>query len=369
MEIVRKWIGLWLVALGSTLHAQTDLAFSYQVDVQTHYGFILAHRQNIDHVIKGHTPGIELSFTKRTNGAKAWHAPFRFPSVGATYMFLDLGNPDELGYAHAALAFIRLPLATGTRSRVEVKLATGPGFITKRWDRLENHNNILIGSNLNLAVQFQLAYQLRLTQRLAARSSLGLTHFSNGASELPNLGINVISASSGLAYSFGRMRTNLKVDTSRVSYTYGTGILTTVGGFYKEAVDEGGERFAAGSWVVDAYTDISPKSRLSIGVSSMYNGALEKTYRIDEGIETDSFTDWLQFGIHAGYHLKFTRWELFLQNGFYVYSQRYPSGRIFTRIGGRYLVTNQWFVTASLKSHLLKADYFEFGFGRYLWRN
>ncbi|NEQ50506.1 MAG: acyloxyacyl hydrolase [Leptolyngbya sp. SIO3F4] len=366
MERIRNWCWVFLGVVPYLATGQVS-SYSQGVEVLGHYGFIIAHRQNIDHVIKGHTPGLEVNYEVKLRGKQPWQHCYGFPTYGASYLYFDLGNPEELGYGHGILAFFRFPLWQNRTSRFDLKLASGLGYITKRWERLENHNNILIGSHFNMAVQFQASYRWQFQPRWAFRSGIGLTHFSNGASVIPNLGINLMTVSAGLTYEFGKAPVPA-LDTNVFSYEDGWGLLTSVAGFFKEAVDEGGDRYAAGTWLLEGYRDVSTRSRFSLGVSTMYNGSLEKVYAAEEDLFTDRWTDWLQVGIQFGYHLKMNRWELYLQNGVYVYSLRYPNGILFSRLGGRYRVNREWFLTANLKSHLLKADYFEFGFGRYLWR-
>ena len=68
-----------------------------------------------------------------------------------------------------------------------------------------------------------------------------------------------------------------------------------------------------------------------------------------------------QLGIRGGYTLHIDQMQLFLQTGVYVLDTYQKDGLLYSRVGLRYYFTEHMAVNLSLKTHLFRADYAEFG--------
>jgi len=45
-------------------------SIKFLVESKVHYGFVMAHHKNMEHLVTGHFPAFELDFGRQTNGEK-----------------------------------------------------------------------------------------------------------------------------------------------------------------------------------------------------------------------------------------------------------------------------------------------------------
>ena len=170
-------------------------------------------------------PAIEASIYQHTFGRNEWETVYNYPYIGVTFYHAHFGfnfenNPevgDALGSVFALYPFINYPLNPSESSQLTFKLGVGVGYLTKCFDNFENYQNFSIGSHVNAAVNLSFEYRQRITPRFMGVASLGLTHFSNGSTKLPNYGLNTFSTALGLAYYMRDPRINL-TPTQRPDY-------------------------------------------------------------------------------------------------------------------------------------------------------
>jgi hypothetical protein len=126
-----------------------------------------------------------------------------YPSIGLTFYYSGFGNDSisaELGKVFALYPFINFPITPGESSRLTFKLGVGVSYLTNKFDPKENYHNYAIGSHVNASINLSFEYRQRIVDRLHWVTSAGLTHFSNGATRSPNMGINILSAATGLSW-------------------------------------------------------------------------------------------------------------------------------------------------------------------------
>lgn len=81
------------------------------------------------------------------------------------------------------------------------ELNLGMSFNWKPYDAFDNPNNIALGSSVNIHVGANLYLKTPLSNKLDLRYGVGVSHFSNGAYQLPNKGLNMISPFVELVYN------------------------------------------------------------------------------------------------------------------------------------------------------------------------
>lgn len=77
----------------------------------------------------------------------------------------------------------------------------GVSFNWKHYDPIHNPENIIIGSGINAHVTGLLYFSYQLNKYFDLHLGASITHFSNGASKLPNSGINLIAPFIELKYN------------------------------------------------------------------------------------------------------------------------------------------------------------------------
>ncbi len=90
----------------------------------------------------------------------------------------------------------------------------GVSFNWKPYDVNTNPENIVIGSKVNVHVAGMLYFRWRLNPYFDLHMGAAITHFSNGASRLPNSGINTVSPFVELKYNINPAPQNFPVDNN-----------------------------------------------------------------------------------------------------------------------------------------------------------
>lgn len=328
--------------------------------LKAHKGFIWVHRENMGHLVKGHPNIFELTVALPTYGEKHWQQIYQYPEVGLSLLYVDMANPKQLGAAYSIIPNINFPLSKNNRVSLSLRAGVGAGYLTRKYDRLGNHKNNAYSTALNGAVNFQLENRINLTEKLSLRTGLAFTHFSNGAYRMPNLGINIVTANTGLHYTIGESRQRILPDTSVKLkkpfnfYIVGiTGIksLFVLGGQYPSyAITSIFERH------------VSHKSSFGFGFDLNYNTSIiDKLQKLD-GISIGK-REILQSGMHFSYALNVSRLSLFINKGLYLRQVDNHTGKVYHRLGLRYRFNNRIIGNFSLKTHYGVADYFEYGIG------
>jgi hypothetical protein len=357
------FIFLLVIAFSFPSNAQERQSAHYfdnaSIVARLHYGFLLAHRERVEHLVQ-HTSGFEISLSRQMTGEKEWHQSYKYPQTGYSYIFLDFSQPKILGNAHALMAFINFPFVRTNMFQFSMRLSCGLGYLTKRYERVENYKNDVTGSHLNAAIQFNFETRYRLADQLYFNFNVGLTHFSNGSFRTPNLGINNPSVNGGFTYQFHRSGEFVATDHSTVIKKLQVDVLYSAG--VKEIYPPTGKKYVAHTLSSTVMKPVSRKVRLGIGLDVFYDLSLIRAFRNSNETVPDDFKI-VRSGIHVGEELMIGKLSILLQMGAYWLDQFKEDGSFYHRIGFKYLLGQHLFANLTLKSHFARADYVECGFG------
>jgi hypothetical protein len=343
-------------------------------DVGLEHGRIFKHSPKIAFPIPDRSYGIGLHMLFQTNGRKEWHQHHGYPMVGASLQYFDLGDPEVLGKAIAFYPNITLKLADRRRWMLHFRLGSGLSWVTRPYDRLTNPSNNSIGSRLNNATHFRLAAGFPLSERWAAFAGFSFTHFSNGAAQMPNLGINVPAVSASIRYTASPVK---KAEQA-----------------FWDASRRPPRRLGGQAYLAMAYKESNPPGAAKWPV---YKASVAGIYRISKvqnllwGAEYEFQQSIYHFSLHtftARSHREAredaSRWMLFLGNewnfgnvGLLVQAGYYLSRRssvlvpfpFYNKLGLRYYLpptgrpATQFFASIYLKSHIITAEYISIGIG------
>lgn len=153
---------------------------------QGSFGFVLPHRSEMNAIVTGHSwnVGIHRGHWSDDEWRKPWS---RFGPIweGLEVGWLNGGSP-EIGQVGSALWMIQVPFTTNSR----VQLGTGVGWALSPYSMDERPLSFALGSHLNAGLHLSIHRKLISLNEKELSLSAGITHFSNGAIALPNLGIN-----------------------------------------------------------------------------------------------------------------------------------------------------------------------------------
>lgn len=335
---------------------------NFSVAAGLHHGFIIPHRSTVNEVIDGHTNGIEIDLIKQTQGDKEWQKAYGLPETGLSLSFWNYGNPDELGYGTAIIPYIDFPMAWGRKLSLDLRFGWGLSYISEKFDYEDNYKNLTIGTNINYAILVFPHFRYRFSERVAAGAGFGLTHFSNGALQMPNLGINIASASVAVHYSFGK---SIENTYSKDTVKFGTLPYWTFYGAagLKEKYPVMGPKYAAFTFFADRSFQVTRKSAFGGGVDIFYDQSDMVVLEEEEEGKDLPLSEAVKVGIHGSYELCISRLSFTFNIGTYLYANVTTYGRVYNRIGTRYKINDRWFACLNLKTHYGKADYVEYGIG------
>lgn len=360
--IVCVFLGYMFSIYPKTAFAQIYPKKDFIISAEGHYGFIMSHKNNMAHLIKGHIYGGELSYTFRTDGCKPWQQIYKYPEIGLCVFTMYLANPHQLGNLGALYPFINLRLnKLSSNVHFNLRLGEGLAYVTKRFDRINNHKNNVIGSHLNGFVNIRLNASTLLANTWRLNLGIGLSHASNGAAKTPNLGINMATLNAGIGYVFGNKCIDVRMDTIVPCAKNWKISLMAISGIKEREIPDGPKYLIFGLQT-NVYKTLNYKNKLGGGIGATYNNATIAEWTRDS-IPTKQLADILQVGAKFSYAYIINKLSFPVDFGVYFYKRQNANGQFFHRIGVRYMLTKHLIANLTLLTHWAKADYFEGGVG------
>ena len=172
------------------------LAQRWGVELHTQKALVFRGAQAI---ARGNPQAIELRLLKATDGSAWWHRPHQYPRFGININYLDFNDPI-LGQSLSMQITGERNIFKRKRLQFNFVAGMGIAWITNPFDRQNNNKNIMLSGNLNSSwiANFSLAWQIKPPWQLMFE--FGIIHYSNGAVQLPNQGINLATANVGIGY-------------------------------------------------------------------------------------------------------------------------------------------------------------------------
>lgn len=358
-----------LILINSASFAQKPHSFqapNLMFETRANYGFLTAHHLEMES-FNSHFPSLEFSLSRSTYGKNQWEVMYHYPVTGLTYWSAWLGEPDIMGKAHALMPYISFPLTKSDKAEFDFRLSAGIGYLTKRFDRLENYKYIAIGSHLNAAINLMFEYRWKPVNHLQLSGGIQLMHFSNGSVKTPNFGLNIPSVSLGAAFRLNKENPYIKRSIRphlemfefdghkyiEVRVSSGFGI--------KDISEVSDERYKVLTGSVSALKSISYKSKAGIGVDFSYDGS-DSHYLGAKGVDYDNDYKLIKPGVSLMYEVVLSRLSFPMGLGFYT-GGAYFEGNTYFKLGINYIVVRNLFLSVNLKTRYAKADFVTFGLG------
>jgi hypothetical protein len=145
---------------------------------------------------------IRLEYGKQTTGEAIWEQWYNYPIYGIGFYGVDFFNEDELGQPSAIYGFFNGFFKRWERWRFGYEIGFGLTYNWKPFDHDANPHNIAIGSYNTVYIDAGLTLKYLISKRFDLDLGFSFTHFSNGATAVPNFGINLLAPRLGLTYQF-----------------------------------------------------------------------------------------------------------------------------------------------------------------------
>lgn len=362
---MHKYLLACCILLGLNTQAQNIDNQSLVYGASFKGGFLMAHRAHMSHLVHKNAYGFELNVSKQHVEDSFFAKSSRYSLSGLAFEFRNFGYDEVLGQSFSLSQFTTYPLLqTKHHFFIDFRMESGVAYITKTYDKELNPKNNAIGSHINAKAGLQFRFTQYFNQFYLGLG-VEMSHFSNGAIQYPNLGLNNASVLFNVGYAPNSRESYQKshpldkhLDDKSAS------LMVVLIGSVKERVpvpyDAKKYPVFAGrfSWV----KPINKKWNYELGVDLVYNKANQ--YYFSDTTYASSAVP--QMGVYAGMSLNYYQSQLFFGFGYYFLDKINPMGREYNRIGYRYFFTEHWSGLFSIRANFGKADFFDFGVA-YKW--
>ncbi len=335
-----------------------------EIGITGHLGFVIPHHAEVKNLITGHSKGIGFSADWATRGHRTWHNEYPHSRLGIDLFYHDLGNPEQLGFQLCLTPCINLQV-NKPRERYEqrIKAGVGIGYTSKIWDLEDNVQSTFISSPLSTVLMVESQSKWKISDKWQVILGMRLTHLSNAAFRMPNLGTNNIGLFAGIIKSgkTGSFKRSAPTWTPTKKLSF-----NTMGAFgLKEILPPLGKKYL--TWTFTGLADyrLNYRGSLVLGIDLFGNESLPVLLEESQGYSEKG--DMIRFGITGGYFINVDQWRFAFMAGGYLRNPYQQSGWMYSRIRLSYNFTSQWFAAIALKTHKTVADHIELGIG-YQWR-
>lgn len=334
------------------------------MQIEAQHGFILPEYSNLNYLVQKPVQSLNLSLWKPASGTSYWEAVWGYPDFGVNLFYTTLGNDSINGREWALYPFVRFHILQKKRWGIFQQMGIGAGYVTRKFDLNDNYLNITTGSHLNIHFNFRVGVQVQLNSRMQWRASLNFDHFSNGNSREPNLGLNSICASTGLAVRLGASRSRGVPEFPPHEKKQRLEVTARIGGKRARALVS--EYFYTGSLSLEWLRSSFRAVHFGVGADAFFDSSTEAEMKAANSGPYKPIYDF-QTGIHLTQAFIYNRVQVSLQEGLYLgLRYRVKPHPIYTRLAVTYRITDHVAVNMAMKSHLHVLDYPEIGFG-YRW--
>jgi hypothetical protein len=348
---------LFSFALKLTLLSQ---GFDTGFDIKTKLGFLIAHRPMMNHLPEEHTRSVEATYFFQTGGTKDWHLAYKLPKVGVSVLFTTVGNKKVLGNYIGAYSFFQYPFLNKEKHKIYGKFGCGLGFTNTVFNQQTNPKNVAISSRVNALINFTLLYE-RQFKNSHFSAGLDITHFSNGAGKLPNLGLNLPYFLIGYGHFLNKNESlddtkNLKKPTFNQKPWQYSFIATTSFRDYSTLDNKPKKVFSLTASTQKIF-------RLGLAYELGFDLIYKPTIQYYKSVIYKPKESLFQIGFYNAYLMTLDKLQIIVGMGVYVKDDYFPDDRFYHRVGMRYKIANKLILNLTLKSHWAKADYVEYGIG------
>ena len=358
---------LTLLLIGCPAKAQLSRK-NYEIEARMHYGYLYFQHDKYHSALgrySMHAPAYEFSLHRNTYGEHRWEVLHNYPSIGLTFYYSGFLNDSisaELGKVFALYPYINFPITPNERSQLTFKLGVGVSYLTNKFEPKENYHNYAIGSHVNAAINLSFEYRQRIFDRLHWVTSIGLTHFSNGATRTPNMGINIFSVATGFSWYLAKPKELIDKKLRPKNYLFEfdgkrhfvTDIQYTIG--IKDMSQQYGSHqyFFIHNIAANLMLQLTERDRLGIGIEFINDNSAKITH-----------PEWRnEIGLLASYEMMLDHVSFMFNVGLRNNEPLIASSFLFyQKVGLRYYFNDNLFTTLSFTTYDIKADFISIGIG------
>jgi len=359
------------VCLALLIHAQEQ----WQVHGSVQYGFVVPHNSLMDPLITAHSVGGSVRFMKRIS-TRLYSKPYGNPYQGADFTYINTGNIQQLGQQFSLNFWNQFPITRRlfraptckfvAWNKKYINLGIGLGYTTKIWNLQTNYQAPVLGSHVNAALSIGFEQEIFYTEKLQYKLGIRVTHFSNGAFQLPNLGTNTLALTLGVQPltkpKAPKKDEEHEIMLLRLLSKYNYSLSFTNG--WKEVMQPYGKKYPI--YLISAGWDFRTsrvKHGFGLTADVMFNSSLIPLMENRDGVRPNNRSVF-QLGVGPTFCQNFGNTQLRIVQGIYLRDKWAETTPVYQRVIIRHApMDKHWFIQFGLKTHFAKADYGEIGFG------
>jgi hypothetical protein len=378
----RNLFSIAIIMISSiSVGAQTDLnegRFKFY-SFKFHSGRHLYTGQQLSDKLKNGYAAIEFRAGWQSKGKQQWQKELNYPSYGVGLYNGYIGDVDIFGSPHAIFGFMTFHASRIKRNSWQIEPAIGVTYNLKPYNAKMNPINDASGAKVAIYLSLHAGGKYRLNRELDFLYGVDITHFSNGRTFTPNLGLNMWGFSSGIRYNFNADQK--KLDDSEhptklleARPTFGSKlkpspIRETNLSFYQavgtvqNSEDAGtNHRYLVTSSVIELQHKFNTKHAVTAGFDAFVDPSATDT--TDYPLNKEKLERFFP-GAHIGYDFMFWKLLIRFQIGVHLSSiGRTLKGNTFVRPAIRYEINKRLFGQFGLKTRNgAEADFAEIGLG------
>ncbi len=363
--------GIFFLLFNNLLSAQK--LKGYSVSTSMHYGWPFKHKSLLLFDVEQNSVGLDINFSWQTFGRKAWHEWHQFPKFGLDVSFFSLGNKEQLGEAFGFTPNFEFFLIRRPFFQLGWQVGVGLAYLNTTYHAISNSKNNAISASLNNMTTFRLGAVWRWRPMWSVIGGGQFTHYSNGATTLPNFGLNMFTATLGLQY------TPLPLAKEDFLYHKQENIAERKWGYsahiafaYREYISPGGPKYPIYIASLGANYSLSNTHRLIGGMEYEFNRGVYEfgLHSFDFATKKEARQRASRYMLFLADEILFGEWSIVLHLGTYVSKRSFLKPfPIYSKLIIRYYLPaigrspSRIHLSATLKSHKTVAEYVSLGIG------
>jgi Lipid A 3-O-deacylase (PagL) len=368
---LQRWLVICILVINAHFASGQSRFQSWSVESNFHLGRIIKHSPKLLFDINGLTSATELNFSYQTFGKKEWQQHQRYPQMGISLFYHDLGNAAVFGEAWSVIPHINVALHHSLKYQLGFRFGIGLAYLTKPYDVFTNPTNNAFGAHKNSGVLFEINNRWQVNKYWQLRGGLSFMHYSNGTNRLPNFGLNVPALVVGARYTPYLVAkadyTHYDVPKKR-DKKWGAQMWLCMAN--RERGTSGGPSYPVYNVSLSTHFYLNKINRLSFGAEYEYN---KSVYEFGKHVaafnsEAEARRGAARTQLFVGDEFLFGSWGFTILTGIYTSRQSYLlPGPVYNKVITRYYFPEKgkmkWHVGVYLKSHFVIAEYMGFGLG------
>lgn len=320
---------------------------------------------------------VSIELGRQTGGAGGWRRVYNYPAYGLGVYTARFDHQRELGRPIALYGFFSWPFPVAARAQLSADVGLGVAWNWKAYDAATNPTNTALGSSAAYHVNGAVLLHYLASERTSLYGGLTATHWSNGATRQPNLGLAIIGPQAGVRYDFAPRAARAGARTNELPpFAPAWEFLAGVAGSSKNVVAAGdgtvvdGDRrrsFGALNVSTAVRRHFYRFGSVGSGLDVTYDGAAASRVDVVDGRDVESrapASRRMIVGVYGGYEHLLARLSILLDVGYTAFrgvaDPEVP--RLYERYGARFRLSDHFSTTFAVRTVKgRKANFMELG--------